>query len=316
MNLRRPWNLIRCPGWSFRLDGHDPSPAVARPGDRLTVRGSVVNNGFRVGSAYIIVLLADPYNHRRLTFSTHRDLAPTERQALRLVDVSPGERRAYSIQAILPHDIDPGVHDVQVQLWNPVKLYHNSRPLLGFFHHHMFDWSPWRGCVEVVKLTPPPHAQSGQPGEANEQRSKAFISYSWDSAEHQRWVLDLAGELLRHGVTPIVDKYSLAPGEEITEFIERGIRESDILILVCSDRYTEKADGRIGGVGMETVVSTATFLAARRSKKFIPVVRGNTRAEPGRLPTYLGSTLYVDMDTPDWRAEPLQALLRGIQRKA
>jgi hypothetical protein len=38
---------------------------------------------------------------------------------------------------------------------------------------------------------------------------KAFISYSWSSQEHQRWVLDLATQLRENGVDVTIDKWDL-----------------------------------------------------------------------------------------------------------
>ena len=124
--------------------------------------------------------------------------------------------------------------------------------------------------------------------------------------------MELADYLVRNGVDVIVDKRDLVPGEEITEFIERGIRQSDVLLLICSEEYTKKANARLGGVGMETVISTSQFLNARKTKKFIPIKRNSHGSGENVLPTYLGSTLYVDMDRKDWNGVALQELLAGI----
>ncbi len=64
---------------------------------------------------------------------------------------------------------------------------------------------------------------------------------------------------------------------------------------------------------METVISSETFLNARQTKKFIPIVRSNRMPANKKLPTYIGSTLYVDMTTDLWRSTPLQQLLKGIK---
>ncbi len=48
----------------------------------------------------------------------------------------------------------------------------------------------------------------------NEQNPKVFISYSHDSDEHKKWVLNLATKLRRHGVDAILDQWDLRIGQD------------------------------------------------------------------------------------------------------
>ncbi len=102
------------------------------------------------------------------------------------------------------------------------------------------------------------------------------------------------------------------PGEEITYFIERGISTCDFIILVCSEDYTRKANNREGGVGMESIVGSSIYLNTKDKRKFIPVVRDNSLPSHKKLPTYLGSALYIDMSQRNWKGEPLRQLIRSI----
>jgi SEFIR domain len=43
---------------------------------------------------------------------------------------------------------------------------------------------------------------------------KTFISYSWTSKDHERWVLDLATALRDNGVDVILDKWDLREGHD------------------------------------------------------------------------------------------------------
>ncbi len=295
-------NLLFCNRWSFRLLSVKHSRAVARPGATVHVTGIVENDGMRLGSAYVRVRIADPYDHSMVVFDSDEGLEYRKKQSLRIIDLPVGATFRFSVPWRIDASVPEGVYYYRVEIWNIPKLFSDRRCWLRY-RNHCFDRSPWTPGIEIL------HQGGATP---SMKCPKAFISYSWDSTEHQDWVMELADHLLRNGVDVIVDRRDLSPGEEITEFIERGISESDILLFICSEEYKKKADARLGGVGMETVISTSQFLNARRTKKFIPVTRNNQCRAKDKLPTYLGSTLYVDMDVDDWQGAPLQELLVGI----
>ena len=47
-----------------------------------------------------------------------------------------------------------------------------------------------------------------------EKNPKLFISYSWSSPEHEKWVLSLATELRSNGVDVLFDKWDLKEGDD------------------------------------------------------------------------------------------------------
>jgi hypothetical protein len=49
---------------------------------------------------------------------------------------------------------------------------------------------------------------------------KVFISYSHDSQEHKKWVLDLATRLRNNGVDAIIDQWALRAGDDLPHFME------------------------------------------------------------------------------------------------
>ena len=55
----------------------------------------------------------------------------------------------------------------------------------------------------------------------NSETPKAFISYSWTSPEHEKWVLQLAKELEESGIHVIIDKWDLGEGADKYEFMEK-----------------------------------------------------------------------------------------------
>ena len=122
---------------------------------------------------------------------------------------------------------------------------------------------------------------------------RCFISYSWDSERHREWVRRLATRLREYGVDAILDQFHCSPGTDLTEFMEKSVRESSFVVLVCTPNFAQKADAGVGGVGYEkTIVTGEIFAGEARETKFIPLLReGNTKES---LPSYLKSKLFID----------------------
>ena len=57
---------------------------------------------------------------------------------------------------------------------------------------------------------------------------KAFISYSWSSPEHQKWVLDLATQLRENGVDVTIDKWDLKEGHDAIKFMEKMVTDPEL----------------------------------------------------------------------------------------
>ncbi len=125
---------------------------------------------------------------------------------------------------------------------------------------------------------------------------KAFISYSHDSPEHKKWVLDLATRLRSSGVDAVIDQWDLRPGDDLAHFMETQLTAADRVLMVCTEKYVEKANAGIGGVGYEKMIVTAALLARIDSNKVIPLIR---QAGGATLPTFLRTKLYLDFSRPD-----------------
>lgn len=64
--------------------------------------------------------------------------------------------------------------------------------------------------------------------------------------------------------------------------------------MVCSNTYVSKAEARAGGVGFEQLIVTSEVVQTIDTKKFIPLVRGNS-VEPF-VPRFLGPRIYIDFN--------------------
>lgn len=137
----------------------------------------------------------------------------------------------------------------------------------------------------------------------------AFISYSHDSQEHKLWVLGLATRLRNNGVDVILDQWDLGPGGDLPHFMEQGISKSSRILMICTDRYVDKANRGTGGVGYEKMIVTADVIRQIGSNRVIPIVRQTgTRV----LPTFLGSKVYIDLSSADEFETGFDQLLREL----
>lgn len=125
---------------------------------------------------------------------------------------------------------------------------------------------------------------------------KVFISYSHDSQEHKKWVLDLATRLRNNGVDAIIDQWELRPGDDLPHFMESHLADADYVVMVCTDRYVEKANTGVGGVGYEKMIITADLLASMDSNKIVPVIR---QFGTHNVPTFLKTKLFVNFSKDD-----------------
>ncbi|HGH3376049.1 TPA: toll/interleukin-1 receptor domain-containing protein [Enterobacter ludwigii] len=138
---------------------------------------------------------------------------------------------------------------------------------------------------------------------------KVFVSYSHDSQEHKKWVLDLATRLRNNGVDAILDQWDLKPGGDLTHFMERGLSSADRVLMICTEKYVEKANSGAGGVGYEKMIVTADLLKAIDSEKIIPLIRQSGSRD---VPTFLRTKLHLDFSLPDQYEFSFDELIRTL----
>lgn len=139
---------------------------------------------------------------------------------------------------------------------------------------------------------------------------KAFISYSHDSPDHKSWVLKLGTDLRAIGVDVVLDQWDLAPGQDVSLFMQKGIGEADRVVLVCSGPYVAKSEQGVGGVGYERLIVTGEVVRSIDTTKFIPILRGSDPT--GRIPGFLGPRLYIDFENDGDYSTKLVELAREI----
>ena len=149
----------------------------------------------------------------------------------------------------------------------------------------------------------------------SEKRKIVFISYSWDSPEHQEWVLKLAKDLRqKFGVDVILDQFELIAGADLTHFMESSIVKADKVLVVLTPNYKIKAEERKSGVGYETSMITQQIFESPISIiKFIPILREGTQKTSS--PTFLKSKIYHQMDDDNFYINKLYELSKTIYDK-
>ena len=135
---------------------------------------------------------------------------------------------------------------------------------------------------------------------------KVFISYSHDSPEFKFWVSEFAAKLRRNGVNVIFDQWSL--NQDLTQFVESGIRAADRVLVICTNSYVSKANDGEDGVGYEPMIVTKKLVEDLGHNKFIPIIRHVLWEE--KVPEFLKEQIYIDFTDDSQFDEQFDVLLR------
>ena len=143
---------------------------------------------------------------------------------------------------------------------------------------------------------------------------KIFISYSWSS---DALVLQLAQRLVSHGIDVVLDKWNLKEGQDKYIFMERCVNDPDItkVLIICDKIYAQKADGRMGGVGDETVIISSEIYGNMEQEKFIPVIAEKDEDGNPYVPVYIKTRIYIDLADQNTYEAEYEKLLRNIYEK-
>ena len=146
---------------------------------------------------------------------------------------------------------------------------------------------------------------------------KVFISYSWHPKENQIKVEQLAERLFSDGVHCVIDIYDLRDGQDKNKFMEQMVNDPTVkkVLLICNKEYTEKANARKGGVGIESTIVSEEIYSNAEQTKFIPVIFEYDENGKPYLPTFVKSRIFVDLSSSEKFNEGYDQLLRDIYDK-
>lgn len=138
---------------------------------------------------------------------------------------------------------------------------------------------------------------------------RVFVSYSWDSEQHQTWVLGLAHRLRTDGVDMVLDQWDTRLGSDLALFMESAANLEYRVLAIVTENYVAKSNIPQGGVGYERRVITPTLMNDLFGHRVVPVLRSGCS-----LPIFMGAnaTKYIDFRTDDVYEEKYVALLRDL----
>ena len=122
---------------------------------------------------------------------------------------------------------------------------------------------------------------------------------------------DFAARLREDGINAVIDQWQVVLGDQLPHFMERAIRENDFVLTVCTPRYKERLDDRVGGVGYEGDLMTAEVLSHRNHRKFIPVLRDGDWGSA--TPSWLSGKFGVDLRGNPYRETEYTKLVETLR---
>lgn len=145
-----------------------------------------------------------------------------------------------------------------------------------------------------------------------------FISYSHDNTQHQDQVLNLSNKLRSEGIDCVLDQYEESPPEGWPRWMESNIRNSDFILLICTETYYNRVMGiEKEGVGLGVrweghLIYQQIYNYGSLNTKFIPVILNGENSkfipDPLQGSTYYNVSISDQFDKLYWR-------LRGVKTK-
>lgn len=149
---------------------------------------------------------------------------------------------------------------------------------------------------------------------ASIKKPKVFISYAWGDNEYQDKVLSFARDLMRDGIEVIIDKWSLVEGNDLYSFMEQCVEDESItnVLMLLDPIYSEKANSRSGGVGMETQIISSEIYTKVTQDKFLPIVFKKGLEGEVNKPIYLKTVLHFDLSDIDTYNQEYKRLVKRL----
>ncbi len=121
--------------------------------------------------------------------------------------------------------------------------------------------------------------------------TRVFISHTSRTLEEEEWVKNLALYLIDKNIQVRLDRFHLRRGMDLPQWMCNELALADRVVIVSNEAYKAKADGRMGGVGWETMIIQGDIASLPPdSTKYQVIVRAESLSDG--LPLYL-KTRYV-----------------------
>lgn len=146
---------------------------------------------------------------------------------------------------------------------------------------------------------------------------KVFISYSWSSPVHQETVKSWADRLIEDGVDVVLDIYDLKEGQDKYQFMESMVVDKTVshVLVICDKGYSDKADGRVAGVGVESQIISKEVYDKVKQTKFTPIVCEYDDQGEACTPLFMSSRIYLNFSSLEHVNENWEQLIRLLHNK-
>lgn len=107
------------------------------------------------------------------------------------------------------------------------------------------------------------------------QMPKVFISYKWESDNHNDWVMKFAVDLRSAGIDASLDRWEVRYGDSFTEYMTSKISEADVMLFImttASVAAVEASADKGGAVKFEMQLASSRRIAGENFR-IIPVYR-------------------------------------------
>ncbi|MDQ2945896.1 MAG: toll/interleukin-1 receptor domain-containing protein [Acidobacteriota bacterium] len=145
---------------------------------------------------------------------------------------------------------------------------------------------------------------------------KVFFSYSHDSAQHKRRVLELSNRLRTAGIDATIDQYVTSPAEGWPKWTADQIENDDYVLLICTETYLRRMQAKqepgtgLGARWEGNLVYQHIYNAGATNTRFIPVVF--TPGDVNNIPAVLRGATFYTLESSDG----YEQLLRRVTNQA
>lgn len=150
--------------------------------------------------------------------------------------------------------------------------------------------------------------------DAKTTRPNVFISYSWNPTINKEKVISLAERLSSDGVHVTIDIWDLIEGQDKNLFMEQMVNSDEIdkVLLICNKDYAEKANKRIGGVGIESLIISSEIYSQAKQTKFIPIIFEFDNENKPFIPTFVDGRIFIDLSNDNNFEDNYELLIRNL----
>jgi hypothetical protein len=147
-------------------------------------------------------------------------------------------------------------------------------------------------------------------GAAAARPPRVYISYSWDSEQHKRRVLELSNRLRGDGVETHLDQYEVGP-PSWKRWQEEQVRSGSFVLMVCTESYRQRVETTASdqGASIDGRLIRDRLASAPDHRWLVVAGFGHYRDSAGIIPGFVGDAEYYNIGGADGYARLLARLL-------